>query len=748
VGLHGSAAGSGRAAAPHLTPPPRYAVRRPAYPHPVHPPSIRPTVLSALAVLTTWIGTSCLVTDRAPGQNADWYPMPSPFPIRDMRVALDEERSRLVLFASGTQTQTSSTWERIGGAWASTPPPREGFAMTYDPVRKRVVLFGGYNHIGPTWLQDTWEYDGENWHLRTPLVSPPAQVGCAMAFDYVTNRVLLCGGLGPTSSANSWLYDGTTWTSIPTLPAAGVALASDPVRRRVVAHTEPGWQGTSTFEWDGSTWTTAATGQASVYGHMAWIPAIGGIVLFGTPSSASAPQAPQLWLWNGGTWQSLGTTPHVQSSIGCVGGDPVRGTLVACGEFDDGTSPGYRMTAEWNGATWLHDTDYTFSWRPYWDGNRQSIVSHGISGWSEWDGSRWRNMPGAAAPPWIYSITFDATRQRAVAVLDTPPPVQTVEWDGTNWSTPVVGGLPCVATLSYHAGRGRVVACCTLGGVWEWNGAAWTAVGQSPAGTWTSIRDAQAVYDASTNRLVVVDSSWGFRVSTWNGTSWTYHLATSYPPQRNWYALQYDPRRQRIVLFGGLTGSTAMTNYDDTWEWDGTGWVPVAVSTRPHGRYDMDLVFDPARNQLLLINGRVLPGGMFFPEVWALGATNDRAAITTLGPGCGSTSHTPRLATSLPHPGAHAFTIDVHGAPPSTPCLYGLAFTPGSLPLGHGCTLFVPHQDHLDLTLTNTHGFASIAASIPIALLGYTFTAQAAVLDPNAAIGVGLTQGITIRTGW
>jgi hypothetical protein len=718
----------------------------------VHPPSIRPTVLSALAVLTTWIGTSCLVTDRAPGQNADWYALPSPYPIRDMRLACDEGRSRLVMFASGTQTQTSRTWERIGGAWslrrtASTPPPREGFAMTFDPVRKRVVLFGGFNHIGPTWLQDTWEYDGEDWHLRTPLVSPPPQSGCAMAFDHATNRVLLCGGLGPASGANSWLYDGTTWTSIPTLPAAGVALASDPVRQRVVAHTRPGWQGTTTFEWNGSTWTTAATGQADVHGEMAWIPAIGGVVLFGKPSSTSAPPAPQLWLWNGGTWSSLGTTPHVQPEIGCVGHDPMRGTLVACGSFDDGTSPGYQMTTEWNGATWLHDTDYTFPWRTYWDGNRQCIVRHMGSGWSEWDGSRWRNMPGATTPGGIYSITFDATRQRAVAVLYTTP-VQTVEWDGTNWSTPVVGGLPCVATLAYHAGRGRVLACCAQGGVWEWSGAAWILVGLAPGGTWASVTDARAVYDASTDRLVIVDSYSGSRLSFWNGTSWTHYIPAPYPPVRNLCSLQYDPRRQRIVMFGGFAGFTPQSHFDDTWEWNGATWLPVTVSTRPHARHSADLVFDPIRNQLLLIGGEMFSGGMFFPEVWALGTTNDHAAITTLGPGCGSTSHTPRLVTSAPHPGAHAFTIDVHGAPPSTPCLYGLAFTPGSLPLGHGCTLFVPHQDHLDLTLTNTNGFAGIAASIPIALLGYTFSAQAAVLDPNAAIGVGLTQGITIRTGW
>src|SRR5262249_43980087 len=67
------------------------------------------------------------------------------------------------------------------GTWtAVAPPPRRQFAMAYDSVRQRTVLFGGYQSSAP--LPDTWEFDGSNWR-RQYTEGPPTMVGGAMAFD-------------------------------------------------------------------------------------------------------------------------------------------------------------------------------------------------------------------------------------------------------------------------------------------------------------------------------------------------------------------------------------------------------------------------------------------------------------------------------------------------------------------------------------------------------------------------------------
>src|SRR6267154_5895947 len=54
-----------------------------------------------------------------------------------------------------------------------SPPARTFAASAYDSKQKRVVLFGGWNRIGP--LGDTWQFDGTTWTNLAPAVAPPAR---------------------------------------------------------------------------------------------------------------------------------------------------------------------------------------------------------------------------------------------------------------------------------------------------------------------------------------------------------------------------------------------------------------------------------------------------------------------------------------------------------------------------------------------------------------------------------------------
>ena len=57
------------------------------------------------------------------------------------------------------------TWVREQGHWREVdgvgPPPRNVHAMAYDPLRQRVVLYGGIGAEGR--LADLWEWDGAQW---------------------------------------------------------------------------------------------------------------------------------------------------------------------------------------------------------------------------------------------------------------------------------------------------------------------------------------------------------------------------------------------------------------------------------------------------------------------------------------------------------------------------------------------------------------------------------------------------------
>jgi len=65
--------------------------------------------------------------------------------------------------------------------------------MTYDAWAQRVVLFGGAIY-GVTFVNDTWEWDGNIWRQQWPAKSPPVRTSHAMAYDVSRQRVVMFGG--------------------------------------------------------------------------------------------------------------------------------------------------------------------------------------------------------------------------------------------------------------------------------------------------------------------------------------------------------------------------------------------------------------------------------------------------------------------------------------------------------------------------------------------------------------------------
>src|SRR5688500_13658039 len=68
----------------------------------------------------------------------------------------------------GTNFVTAS-WS--GSSWVPQPvvlpPARHGHALAYDPVRARIVLFGGRRPDQQALFGDVWEFDGATWAQRT-----------------------------------------------------------------------------------------------------------------------------------------------------------------------------------------------------------------------------------------------------------------------------------------------------------------------------------------------------------------------------------------------------------------------------------------------------------------------------------------------------------------------------------------------------------------------------------------------------
>jgi hypothetical protein len=195
-------------------------------------------------------------------------PLASPPPRSGHSMVWDGNANRIVLFGGNGGTGVGvidDTWTWNGINWtpepaATKPPPRENFAMGYDPIRKRVVIFGGRRTLP---LQnDTWLWDGSTWTELTVGNRPPGREYAEMAWDPARGRLILFGGAGAESFNDAWELTEDGWQFVPTsfaeLARADHMMASAPDGSGVVvvggAFYEAGtyFGDTRRLRWDGS----------------------------------------------------------------------------------------------------------------------------------------------------------------------------------------------------------------------------------------------------------------------------------------------------------------------------------------------------------------------------------------------------------------------------------------------------------------------------------------------------------------
>lgn len=288
-------------------------------------------------------------------------------------MAYDDRHGTTILFGgqdvdldqSFTGHVRDDTWVWNNGSWqqqqpAASPPPRLQHAMVFDSARGRAVLFGGSVLSGffQEIANDTWEWDGLTWLLRTPASKPPATAGHAMVYDAARQKTLMLIGDNRPGVADQWEWDGTSWTPVvpPSLPPSRInsAMAYDAGRQKVVLFGGMGGPGGvlgDVWEWDGTTWSerTPLTGPAPAprFHHtLVYSAARRRVVLFGGHRGGSGFN--DVWEWDGTAWTQLLPTASPSPRQGhAMVYDAVRNELVLFGG-DDGLSIFGAM-----GDTWL-----------------------------------------------------------------------------------------------------------------------------------------------------------------------------------------------------------------------------------------------------------------------------------------------------------------------------------------------------------------------------------------------------------
>jgi hypothetical protein len=168
---------------------------------------------------------------------------------------------------------------------------------------------------------------------------------------------------------------------------------------------------------------------------------------------------------------------------------------------------------------------------------------------------------------------------------------------------------------------GGADARAVRGDTWRWNGSHWMQLassGPSPRTFPAMVSTGEQVLLFGGRRVLfgadgahdtVLADTW-----LWDGATWR-EVTGPGPPARAEAAAAYDPRRNRVVLFGGYTDvGTERRKLDDTWEWDGMAWKRLPVSG-PSARNGATMAFDPLNARIVLFGGGPVVGGAS-PETW------------------------------------------------------------------------------------------------------------------------------------
>lgn len=231
-----------------------------------------------------------------------------------------------VLFGSGPNPNNllNDTWIFRDGSWSEifsseVPSKRAESAMAFDPDRKRIVLFGGYEIRAKSYAPtgDTWEYDGSTWNLINQE-GPSKRNGAAISYDKSRNVIVLFGGSTGRNGYGSgkgetWFLENHEWTKLDILQPTNIFNASM-VNSKDGTIRFGGWNGerriNETWILEVNQWTMLNPKQsppARNHTAMVYDSQNDQIILYGGHDGTNV--FGDLWKYNSGQWEKLAKVP-------------------------------------------------------------------------------------------------------------------------------------------------------------------------------------------------------------------------------------------------------------------------------------------------------------------------------------------------------------------------------------------------------------------------------------------------------
>lgn len=266
------------------------------------------------------------------------------------------------------------------------------------------------------------------------------------------------------------------------------------------------------------------------------------------------------------------------------------------------------------GMTYDHERDVLVLF-----GGNDTIA--GKYGWRsdtwEWDGEIW-NLRNVSSPGKIssMSLVYYPGINKSVMIGGINPEKGDINevwlWDGAMWSqgptgpgarlSPAVIYDPVSQSMLLYSGCAEADYPSDT---WSFDGQEWKLISQEgPPG----ICRGAIFYDQIRNRIMLFggSSGSGFNADNqmweWSANEWVeVDQGSLRPSKRANISMAYDTRRNVAVLYGGNSSSAVLS---DTWEWDGSKWREVKSVNHPGPREVYGLVYHPKLEQIILYGGR------------------------------------------------------------------------------------------------------------------------------------------------
>ena len=476
------------------------------------------------------------------------------------------------------QLAVDATWMLGKSGWLrlhpeTSPPPRAGHSMWWDPASERIMIFGGANPQRQT-LNDMWSWDGTTWVEHVLPLAPSPRRFAAVTGDPIRRRSLLVGGhpAGHPAQGGLWFQDTWEWNghfwiqkSPRTTPLGGLLAFCHVLGKPLLLEGRLG--GGRDWYFDGDNWHPLNKRPVSVYGeHLLSRPWMNDVLLIG-------PQA--LWSWDGRHWSKLLRDPPTPSVL----------TSCAC------ASPARR-------AIHLYEPFPTETW--------------------QLDSTGWTRSDVRAQPMHGSTYGFDPSEDCFVCIAQGSPrgpntPVEVWQQHESRWHRVTTTGRGPLGTpfglIAFEPTTRSLFFYSPWTGNYRLTGKRWSFISndRSPGHA-----DAMT-FDAARGVVLAWSASGLWQFTTTSG--WIQKRGRVNPPPRSGPALAYDPARRAVLLVGGY-GLPSKSG--DTWLWDGSNWRELQLRFKPARLSGAKLTWYSAASSMILSGGLRVFGGTNSPDTWAL----------------------------------------------------------------------------------------------------------------------------------